>query len=182
MHPYLSNIRSDSEALIPAEKALGVKMTMAYAVHMVGKLASLYLGKTKKAFPSAEAFEARPIVFDPPADAVLSNDTIIVVTSYPFGSHRCLHAMWLEKCKGGQVRQVVVDGQIIGQTSNTTYAPEGQALAFLQEAGFYTEARGLHSPSGLVASGIDLSSDMADCPEKFMRIHDTVLRKKDLGF
>lgn len=57
-------------------------------------------GKGKK--PAIENFDNRPIVIDPIHGDAFTSDSIVILTSYPYGwHHRCIQAHWMDDNKNG---------------------------------------------------------------------------------
>ena len=97
-HKDLMPIQCDDQVYFEAEIRKGEKFTVFEAMRVVDNLRNIMATKTARCLPD---FDQRPIFFDPPTSMKLPNNAIIIATSYPFGGHRCLRAMWLEKTTTG---------------------------------------------------------------------------------
>lgn len=71
--------------------------------------------------------EERPIVFNPNVGDVIPSNAVVVVDDYPYGSYRCMRAMWIENNGKKGYRTVTCTSKFFGgwnANKNGTYNTE----------------------------------------------------------
>lgn len=113
------------DAFFDAEKAPNSPMGKTSILHYVSELETI--------IPD---LKQRPGFIDPKPGEVIPSDAVILVTSYPFGKHRCLRALWIEdNGKKGQ-RDVYATSAFLGK--RTSWNKPKASTYFVGRVGFFT--------------------------------------------